>query len=101
MVRELGGEETQNMMIRMMDMFFGSMASEEKKEFMKQMMPLMMERMMEGMSAEDKEALMNSMMQNMLSTMSDRTKQESFNPSEFCPCYNLCKEAFKKQHKTK
>lgn len=101
MVRELGGEETQNMIVKMMDMFFGSMTSEEKKEFMKQMMPIMMERMMEGISAEDKEDLMNSMMQNMMSTMSDRTERDGFNPSEFCPCYNLCEEAFKKKHKTK
>ena len=88
-------------MVRMMDMFFGSMASEEKKKFMKQMMPIMMEKMMEGMSAEDKQELMSSMMQNMMSTMSNKIKQKDFNPSEICPCCNLCEENFKKKHSIK
>jgi len=97
----MSGEETQNMMVRMMDMFFGSMTSEEKKEFMKQMMPKMMEKMMEGMSAEDKQELTGSMMQTMMSTMSDRRQRKDFKPSEFCPCCNLCEEEFKKKYDIK
>jgi len=68
-VKGMSREEKQSMMVKMMDMFFGSMGSEEKKEFMKQMMPKMMEKMMEGMTAEDKQELMSSMMPTMMSQM--------------------------------
>jgi hypothetical protein len=90
----MSGEETQGMMVRMIDMFFGSMNSEEKKQFM-------MEKMMESMSAEDKQELMNSMMKNMMSKMSGTTKQKDIQPSEFCPCCSLCEENFKKKHNIK
>jgi hypothetical protein len=89
------------MMVRMMDMFFGSMNSEDKKKFMKQMMPVLMEKMMEGMSAGDKQELMGSMMQNMMPKQSDITKRKDFQPSEFCPCSSLCKEHFKNKHNIK
>ena len=69
MVRGMSREEKQSMMEKMMDEFFASMTSEDKKELMKQMMPKMMEKMMEGMSTEDKQELMGSMMPAMMSQM--------------------------------
>ena len=69
MVKGMSKEEKQSMMVKMMDMFFGSMTSEEKKEFMKQMMPKMMDKLMEGMTTEDKQELMSSTMPAMMSQM--------------------------------
>nr|MDO8099383.1 hypothetical protein [Candidatus Njordarchaeota archaeon] len=69
MVRGMSKEEKQSMMEKMMDEFFASMTSEEKKELMKQMMPKMMEKMTEGMTAEDKQELLGSMMPTMMSQM--------------------------------
>jgi len=131
MVKGMSKEERQSMMVKMMDMFFGSMTVEEKKDFMKQMMPKMMEKMMEGMTAEDKQELMSSMMPTMVSQMfggesgeggmpqmmmqmmksmmgskkgqtkSAKGAQEDFRPSEICPCCDLCEEDFKKKHGVK
>lgn len=69
MVKGMSKEGKQSMMVKMMDMFFGSMTSEEKKEFMKQMMPKMMDKLMEGMTTEDKQELMSSTMPAMMSQM--------------------------------
>ncbi|MCP8312835.1 MAG: hypothetical protein H3Z53_00455 [archaeon] len=69
MVKGMSREEKQSMMAKMMDEFFASMTSEEKKDLMKQMMPKMMEKMMEGMTVKDKQELMGSMMPAMMSQM--------------------------------
>jgi len=76
MVRGMSREEKQSMMEKMMDEFFASMTSEDKKELMKQMMPKMMEKMMEGMTAEDKQELMGSMMPSMMTQMFAGMKDE-------------------------
>jgi len=116
-------EEKQSMMEKMMDEFFASMTSEEKKELMSQMMPEMMEKMLEGLTAEERRELMSSMMPAMMSQMfggeggmpammmqmmrgmmsSENSPQmpvmktqEDFKPWEFCPCRKLCEKAFKK-----
>ncbi len=115
------------MMEKMMDEFFASMTSEEKKELMKQMMPKMMEKMIEGLTAEDRQELMGSMMPAMMSQMfggedgmfsmmmqmmskmmsTEKEEenpripvmetQEGFKPWEFCPCRILCEKAFKEK----
>jgi hypothetical protein len=130
MVRGMSSEEKQSMMEKMMDEFFASMTSEERKELMKQMMPKMLEKIMEGMTAEDKQELMGSMMPAMMSQMfggeggmpsmimqmmrsmmssekeGERPRmpvmetQEDFKPWEFCPCRKLCEKGFKKKSKS-
>jgi hypothetical protein len=61
--------QKQSMMEKMMDAFFASMTSEEKKELMKQMMPRMMDKMMEGMTAKDKQEMTSQMIPAMMSQM--------------------------------
>ena len=68
-VKGMSSEEKESMMGKMMDEFFASMTSEEKKELMAKMMPEMMEKMLEGMTAEDRQELMGSLMPAMMSQM--------------------------------
>jgi len=126
-VNGMGKTEKQSMMEKMMDAFFESMTSEEKKELMKQMMPRMMDKMMEGMTAEDKQELMSQMMPAMMVKMfggeggmpnmmmqmmknmmsgkknskekdqSETSTEAGFKPWKCCPCRELCEEGFEEQ----
>jgi len=104
MVRGMSKEEKQSIMEKMMDEFFASMTSEDKKELMSSMMPAMMTQMFGGESGMP--SMMMQMMKSMMGGEKEKEKhqtmpimetEEDFKPWEFCPCRKLCEKAFKKK----
>jgi hypothetical protein len=119
-VKNMSAQEKKSMMMTMMDKFFCSMTTEEKKDMMNAMMPLMMERMFEGMSSQDKMELMGTMMPKMMAQMfgggeltpemmkrmpacgqaaegetGASVPSADIKPWECCPCRNYCEQGRK------